>query len=157
MIIKKNCKCIRKRSNIYLFGLPLIDIAFEADLEQNKPSGQAFGIIAIEDIAKGYIAIGGIASGLISIGGISLGIFSLGGLSIGLLTLGVLSIWTLACGGLAIGVIDLGGCSIGYYAIEPTAFGEVVFSSTEQTPEIVYYLRKYVPYFFEKLKAKILK
>lgn len=114
----------RYRSNLMLFGLPLIHIALGP--HEDALHGQARGIIAIGDVATGVLAIGGIARGAVAIGGVAVGLVSLGGMAIGLLTcLGGFAVGGLAVGGLSAGLAAQGGLTAGLVADGGLAVGYV--------------------------------
>lgn len=114
----------RYRSNLMMFGIPLIHIALGP--HEDGPRGRARGIVAIGDIATGVFALGGIARGVFAIGGLAVGLVALGGMAIGLLTcLGGLAIGGLAVGGFAGGVVAHGGFAAGGIADGGLAAGYV--------------------------------
>lgn len=137
----------RYRSQIMLFGLPLLDIALGP--HEEEPIGRARGIIAIGDSARGWLAIGGMARGFIAIGGLAVGLIAVGGGAIGffaigggavglILALGGGAIGTgLSLGGGAVGFIAEGGGAIGYYASGGGAYGEHIVSPMKRDPQAV--------------------
>jgi hypothetical protein len=141
----------RYRSEITLFGLPLLDIA--TGPRDNEPKGQARGIIAIGDIAIGWLAIGGFARGVIALGGFAVGVVALGGLSAGLITFGGLTVGLLAAygglvsggvvsGGLGLGWVVAGaGLAIGHYAAGGLAWGHYVMSAARRDPAAIEFFR----------------
>ena len=141
----------RWRSNIVLFGLPLVDIAQGPDGDEKI--GKARGIIAIGDQAIGWIAIGGMAMGFIAIGGVSIGLASLGGFALGLFALGGGAVGGVACGGGAVGGITVGGGAVGYvaqgggalgyYARGGGAFGSYVDGATRKDPEAIQFFSQW--------------
>jgi hypothetical protein len=107
------------KSEVELFGLPLIHIAQGVDLQTGAPR-VAKGIIAIGNMAVGVFALGGLALGGITIGGASIGVFALGGFALGGVTLGGVSIGVLlAFGGLAVSAVY----AIGGLALAPNYIG----------------------------------
>ncbi len=139
---------IRKRSDRYLWGLPLYDIAMGPDPEKGEIRGHAKGIVAIGDIATGVLALGGVARGVIAMGGLAAGLLlGIGGLSTGLLAFGGLAIGGIALGGGAIGGIAIGGGAFGYYAVGGGALGEHVISGMAQDPEAVRFFNDWLPGF----------
>ena len=107
------------KSEVELFGLPLIHIAQGVDPKTGTPR-VAKGIIAIGNIAIGFFAMGGLALGGITIGGASIGLLALGGIALGGISLGGLSIGILgAVGGLAISA----GYAVGGLALAPHYLG----------------------------------
>jgi hypothetical protein len=86
------------RSELELFGWPLIHIAQGVDPRSGRPR-----------VAKGIIAVGNIAVGLFALGGIALGVFAFGGLAFGLLALGGVAVGGVAVGGLALAVFLAAG------------------------------------------------
>lgn len=103
---------IQWASSWHLLGLPLIDVRFFGDSQQEF--GVARGWIAIGDKAQGMLlAVGGVATGLISFGGVAIGGLAVGGLSIG----------ALALGGAAIGYMAVGGAAAGWHAAGGGAAG----------------------------------
>ena len=106
------------RSELSLFGLPLIHVATGTSEGGRYKRGVARGMIAVGDVAFGVVAVGGLAVGGIAIGGLSLGVAALGGLALGGLALGGAAIGLWACGGMAVALYAaLGGMAIaGDYA-----------------------------------------
>ena len=51
---------IRKRSNQFIWGLPLYDVAIGPDAQKGEIRGYARGIIPIGDIATGVLALGAV-------------------------------------------------------------------------------------------------
>lgn len=145
----------RYRSNIMLFGLPLIHVAFGP--AEDGPKGHAKGILAFGDKAVGLLAVGGRCFGVVACGGMSVGIVSIGGLSFGLLawgglaiggmTSGGLSIAALASGGLAIGFVACGGFAIGQYATGGLPIGEYVLGGGRRDQAALEMLRQLDWYF----------
>ena len=141
----------RYRSEIVLFGLPLLHIALGPDGEERY--GKARGIIAIGDVAVGWLALGGRALGLIAVGGVCAGLFAVGGLSLGVLALGGLAIGGLAAGGGAIGILAEGGGAVGavaqgggaagYYARGGGAVGCFVESGGSRNPQALAFFRRW--------------
>jgi hypothetical protein len=136
----------RYKSEIEIFGLPLVHIAFGPN--ESERMGKARGIIALGDQAVGFLAIGGLARGFIAIGGFAMGLIALGGFAFGLLgALGGFAIGGLACGGGAVGGIAVGGGAIGfiaqgggavgYYARGGGAFGKHVCNFMVRDPDAV--------------------
>lgn len=112
----------RYRSQVKLWGMPLIDIAFGPRGDEKQ--GKARGILALGDQALGVVAIGGFARGVVAVGGMSIGCFSLGGFSLGLLTaVGGGAIGGVAAGGGAAGGIAKGGGAAGFIADGGGALG----------------------------------
>jgi tRNA A-37 threonylcarbamoyl transferase component Bud32 len=111
------------KSNVELFGLPLVHVAHGMDPATGKVR-IARGFVAIGGRARGVFAFGGEAIGVFAFGGVAIGVFALGGFGIGLCTLSGLAIGLfLASGGLAVGGIAVGGLPVGYYALGGLAFG----------------------------------
>ncbi len=105
------------KSQVEIFGLPLIHIAAGVDRRTGLPR-VAKGIIAIGNFAIGVIAVGGIALGGLTIAGIGLGIFILAGIAFGIF----------AFGGIAVGVmVAVGGLAISF----GYAFGGLAISVNE--------------------------
>jgi hypothetical protein len=124
------------RSQLELFGWPLIHIAQGVDPETGRPR-VAKGIIAIGNIAIGLLAIGGLAMGGFALGGLGLGVFALGGIAVGGVALGGLALALyLAVGGLAISMA---------YAIGGLALAPHAISSVGADPEFVQQLEKWWP------------
>lgn len=111
----------RYKSNIMLFGLPLIHIAFGPD--EDGPHGKAKGILALGEKATGLIAVGGQATGVVAIGGLARGVCCLGGLSVGLLSCGGCALGLLVSGGMAVGLFASGGLACGWMATGGIAIG----------------------------------
>ncbi len=124
------------RSQLQLFGWPLIHIAQGIDPETGRPR-----------VAKGIIAIGNIAIGLFALGGMALGGFSFGGLGLGLFVLGGVAVGGVAVGGVALALFfAAGGVSISLgYAIGAVALAPHAISSTSADPEFVRMLEKWWP------------
>ncbi|MCZ6654636.1 MAG: hypothetical protein O7D91_16610 [Planctomycetota bacterium] len=125
----------RYKSNIMLFGLPLIHIALGPD--EHGPHGKAKGILAIGDQALGLIALGGKATGIVAIGGFARGVCCFGGLSIGLLSCGGWALGLLASGGLACGWLAFGGMGIGVYAAGGATWGLHTVGGGANDPQAV--------------------
>ena len=135
----------RYRSDLVLFGLPLLHIAFGPD--GDEPYGKARGIIAIGDTARGWLAIGGRAVGIIAIGGLAVGVFAMGGLAIGLIAIGGAAFGGAAVGGGAfggvvsgggaVGLAADGGGAVGYYARGGGAYGVHTIDWRGRDPEAV--------------------
>jgi hypothetical protein len=104
-------KTVRKRSQLMIFGLPLVDIAFGPDLQTGERHGSARGLVAIGDQARGGIAVGGAAFGLIAVGGSAVGVVAVGGACLGVFAVGGLALGAVALGGLSVGVVARGGLS----------------------------------------------
>lgn len=137
-------RCVRKRADFLILGLPAYDIALGADLEKGEPRGHARGFLAIGDCATGVFALGGIARGLFAFGGLALGVVSFGGGALGLgLAMGGLAVGSLAIGGGAIGGVAIGGGAAGYYAAGGGAKGRYVLSAERRDPEAEEFFRKY--------------
>jgi RNA polymerase sigma factor (sigma-70 family) len=103
------------RSNLALFGWPLIHIRLRGGLER----GPVKAWLAVGDSAIGVIfAFGGLAIAPISFGGIAAGLLTLGGCAVGLLSFGGFSFGPWALGGFAVGWQSFGGCAIGWQAAE---------------------------------------
>ena len=111
------------RSEVTLFGLPLLDVAFGAAPDQ--PFATARGVFAFGDKARGVVAVGRkSAFGVVAIGGVARGIFAIGGLSIGVVSSwGGISIGALSAGGLAIGALVFGAIGIGIATTGAIAIG----------------------------------
>lgn len=116
----------RYKSDIVLFGLPLVHIALGPSERDGERIGRARGIIAIGDEAVGWFAFGGFARGLFAAGGFALGVVSMGGFSLGLLSAGGMALGGVALGGGAVGLIAKGGGAIGYIATGGGAAGHWV-------------------------------
>jgi hypothetical protein len=124
------------RSQLELFGWPLVHIAQGVDPETGRPR-VARGIIAIGNIAIGLLAIGGLALGGFTIGGLGLGLFAFGGIAVGGVALGGIALAVyLAAGGLAISTM---------YAIGGLALAPHAISSAGADPEFVRQLEKWWP------------
>ena len=133
----------RYKSDIMLFGLPLIHIA--TGPAEDGSHGRAKGIVAIGDVATGFIALGGRATGVVACGGLAVGLFSIGGLAVGLFAwggcvvggfaTGGLALAVIAAGGLTFGAIAIGGAAFGYYAGGGAAWGKYLASPTRRDPE----------------------
>lgn len=106
------------RSEMALFGLPLVHIAQGYDPATGRPR-VARGIVAVGNIAVGVFALGGLAFGGLALGGLGLGVFVIGGVALGGITLGGLSIGLLfAVGGAAVSLLyAVGGLAIAPYTI----------------------------------------
>lgn len=104
----------RWKSNIVVFGLPLVHIALGPHEDEKR--GRARGIIAIGDVATGWLAIGGMARGIVAFGGLALGVMPFGGLAVGLVSFGGWAAGLIAIGGGALGGVALGGAAVGYVA-----------------------------------------
>jgi hypothetical protein len=138
-------RCVRKRSKMTIFGLPLWHIARGPDVERGERMGHARGIIAIGDEALGMFAVGGIARGLFALGGVAFGGFTLGGVSIGLLlAAGGATIGGIAVGGAAVGVVAIGGAALGYFATGGAACGEYTINALHQDPAAVDLLKRII-------------
>ncbi|MEX0613547.1 MAG: hypothetical protein WD738_09730 [Pirellulales bacterium] len=159
---RTSCRGVRKRSEKYIWGLPLYDIACGPDPTKGEARGHARGFIAIGDIATGVIAMGGVARGFMALGGVALGGITLGGCSIGILcgigglatgalAIGGLAIGVLALGGGAIGVVAIGGGAFGYYACGGDAIGKYVIDASQRDPEAVRFFNHWMPGISEKL------
>ena len=85
-----------------LFGIPVVSVAFGADLRRSERYGIARGWIAIGDMAFGFVAIGGIAAGPIALGGVCAGLLALGGGAVGPITLGGVALGWIGCGGMVL-------------------------------------------------------
>ena len=139
---------IRRRSHIYVYGIPLYDIAFGPSLATGEPRGHAKGIFALGDIATGVLAVGGVARGIIAIGGVAIGIFSLGGMAIGLaMAVGGAVLGSVVFGGLACGLVAIGGCAVGYYALGGVALGVHTVASWAQDPQAIQFFNDWLPGF----------
>jgi len=124
------------RSQLQLFGWPLVHIAQGIDPETGRPR-VARGIIAIGNIAIGVFALGGIALGGVTLGGLSLGLFALGGLALGGVAAGGIALALyLAAGGLAVSL---------NYAIGGLALAPHAISGAGADPEFVRILEKWWP------------
>ncbi|QOJ14313.1 MAG: hypothetical protein HRU75_06540 [Planctomycetia bacterium] len=153
---------LRRKSEVLLFGLPLVDVAFGP--HGMEKYGHARGFLAVGDVATGVIAVGGRAQGLFAFGGLSIGLFSFGGMALGLVSFGGFAIaLALACGGFALGAVAFGGMTAGGYAVggvatgyaatggmaygwfveSPTAFGRYVLSRARRDPEAVAFFTRY--------------
>ena len=126
------------KSEVELFGLPLIHIAQGIDPQTGRPR-VAKGILALGDIAIGVIALGGAAFGGFTIGGASMGLFALGGVALGGVTLGGLSIGI---------VVALGGLAISpAYAIGGLALAPHIIGGNGTDPEFIKLLERLFPNF----------
>ena len=127
------------KSDLELFGWPLIHIAQGINLETGRPR-IARGVIAIGNIAIGGLAIGGFAAGGIALGGLGFGVLALGGLSIGILA---------AAGGLAVGgAFAIGGGAISLmYAIGGLALAPHFIGGNGIDPEFLRLLERIFPGF----------
>lgn len=125
----------RYRSDLRLWGLPLVDIA-QGPYGDEK-SGMACGIIAVGDRAAGVVAVGGLAFGFVALGGLPCGIIVVGGAAFGLIALAGFALGGLTVGGAAAGLIAKGGAALGYYAQGGGAFGRYVIDSRQRDPEAV--------------------
>ena len=135
----------RYRSDIIIFGLPLVHIALGP--YEDERVGKARGIFALGDVAIGWFAFGGVATGLVAFGGLAFGLVAWGGIALGLLAFGGLAVGGAAVGGGAAGGAGLGGGALayvaqgsgakGYYARGGMAVGTYVIRSGRQDPEAV--------------------
>lgn len=127
-------RCIRRRSNQQVFGIPLWEIALGPDPVKGERMGRARAVFAVGDVAIGGIACGGMTFGGVCVGGMSLGLATLGGMSAGVLTaiggmavggvaVGGLAAGGVATGGMGIGVVAQGGMAVGVYARGGDAIG----------------------------------
>lgn len=108
---------VRKRSEMTIFGLPLVDVALGPDLAKGEMRGHAKGIIAIGDIATGVLAFGGVAVGGVAAGGLAIGILgAAGGAAIGMFAAGGAAVGAVACGGAAVGLVAIGGGTFSIYS-----------------------------------------
>ena len=105
----------RYTSNIFIYGLPLIQIALGPHEEEKY--GRARGIIAIGDRATGWLALGGISRGFIACGAVAVGLVALGGVAVGGIGFGGLAIGLIAYGGMATGGMGAGGLVVAYIAV----------------------------------------
>ncbi len=143
----------RFRSNIRIFGMPLIDVAIGPHGKERV--GRARGVIAFGDIAVGLVAIGNVfALGVVAFGGaLSIGVLSLSGVALGLLAFGGVGLGgvafggvaggAIATGGLAAGWLALGGAAIGQYAAGGAASGAHVVNALQRDPEAVQKLAEF--------------
>jgi hypothetical protein len=124
------------RSQLELFGWPLIHIASGFDPETGRPR-----------IAKGIIAMGNIAVGLVALGGLAVGGLAIGGLSLGVLASGGIAIGGAALGGMALAVfLAIGGMALsGSYAVGGLALAPHAISTLGVDPEFVRQLGKWWP------------
>lgn len=108
------------RSNIEIFGLPLIHIT-KGHNPQTGARRVSKGIIAIGEIAIGFLAIGGFALGFIAIGGLGIGAIAFGGLALGLISAGGIALGVLAAaGGVAYSLMfAVGALAYAQYVITP--------------------------------------
>lgn len=127
------------KSELELFGWPLIHIAQGYDPETGRPR-VAKGIIAIGDIAIGGLAVGGAAFGGVTLGGFSLGFLSLGGLAVGVIA---------ALGGGALGgILAVGGLAVSLqYAIGGLALAPHFIGGNGIDPEFMRLLEQWFPGF----------
>jgi hypothetical protein len=125
------------RSQLELFGWPLIHIAGGIDPETGLPR-----------VAKGIIAIGNIAVGLFAVGGLAMGGLVIGGLGLGVLVLGGIAVGGAALGGVALAVyLAVGGVAMsGLYAIGGVALAPHAISSLGADPEFVRQLEEWWPW-----------
>jgi hypothetical protein len=126
------------KSEVELFGLPLIHIAQGLDPKTGAPR-----------VAKGILAIGNIAIGVIALGGFALGGIAIGGASIGLLAFGGLALGGIALGGLSIAVLfALGGVALsGTYALGGLALAPHFIGGNGADPEFIRLLEQLLPGF----------
>ena len=124
------------RSEVELFGLPLVHIAQGINPETGLPR-----------VARGIIAIGNIAIGLVAIGGFALGGFVISGIGLGILTLAGIAIGGLTVGGISIGAwLAVGGLAISsQYAIGGLALGAHTLSAAGGDPELLRLLGRWWP------------
>jgi hypothetical protein len=110
------------RSDLEIFGLPLIHIAQGIDPKTGGPR-IAKGILAVGNIAIGFVAVGGMAAGGIVLGGMSVGVIAIGGVAIGAVALGGVALAVLlAVGGVALSFLyAFGGAAIAPYTISSEA------------------------------------
>ena len=107
------------KSNITIFGLPLVHIASGVDEQTGRPR-IARGIFALGNIAVGVVALGGIALGGLTLGGLSVGLICIGGMAVGGIALGGMAVGALfAAGGMAVSLAYAGGGG----ALAPCRFG----------------------------------
>ena len=98
-----------------LAGLPLVSIAFGADLSRSERHGVARGWVAVGDVAFGGVAVGGLAVGPIAVGGVCTGVLALGGGAFGFFSLGGVAVGWAGCGGMALAwEFAAGGLSIAH-------------------------------------------
>jgi len=98
-----------------LAGLPLVSIAFGADLPRGERRGIARGWLAIGDVAFGGVAIGGVAAGPVAVGGVCAGLLAIGGGAAGLVTLGGVAVGWAGCGGMVLAWnFALGGLAVAH-------------------------------------------
>lgn len=151
-------KCVRKRSESELFGIPLWEIATGPDPARGERRGHARAIFAIGDVATGLFALGGIARGFVCVGGISCGFLTLGGVSLSLLfamggvaiaplAFGGAALGGIAIGGAAIGGVAIGGAGVGFYAKGASVVGVHAINDLGQDPEAVRFFSKWLPWF----------
>ena len=141
----------RYTSDIVLFGLPLVQIAYGPHGDERK--GRARAIIAIGDVACGWIAMGGravgivaaggVAVGVVAIGGCSLGLLAIGGLALGAVVSGGLAVALLANGGLAAGLVAQGGLAIGYLARGGRAIGAHAVGPIARDPHAIRFFEEW--------------
>lgn len=124
------------RSQLELFGWPLIHIARGFDPETGRPR-VARGIVAVGNLAIGVFAFGGLALGGFAVGGLGLGVIALGGVAVGGVALGGLALALfLAIGGLAVSTMY----ALGGLALAPHALG-----ATGADPELLRQLERWWP------------
>ena len=124
------------RSELELFGWPLVHIARGVDRRSGRPR-----------VAKGIIAIGNLAIGLFAFGGVAMGGFTFGGLSLGLLALGGVAAGVVALGGVAFALfLALGGLSISaMYAMGAFALAPRAIDALRVAPEFLRQLDRLWP------------
>jgi hypothetical protein len=132
------------RSDIEIFGWPLIHIAYGYDPETMRPR-VARGIIAIGNLAIGVLAMGGLAVGGLAFGGVGLGLFVFGGVAIGGVALGGMALALyLAVGGLAVSMA---------YAIGGLAIAPHTISSLGVDQEFLRQIEKWIPALEESIRG----
>jgi hypothetical protein len=141
----------RYTSNIHLFGLPLLQVAFGPHGDERI--GRARAIFAMGDVACGWFALGGRCRGIVALGGMAVGVVAIGGVCVGLLALGGVAAGGLVAGGIALGLlangglgagwIVQGGLAIGYYARGGKAIGQHVVSATVRDAEALELFREW--------------
>ncbi len=127
------------KSDIELFGYPLIHIAFGKDREGHLR------------VAKGIIAIGQFGIGLITFAQFGIGIlFGFGQLIIGLTAIAQVAITLLfGVGQVATGYIAVGQIVVGYYGLAQTGLAKYIWTAKYKDLEAVM--------FFNRLKDYLLR
>ena len=130
------------KSNVTLFGLPLIHYTYGKNPETGKRV-LAKGIIAIGRLACGFIAIGHASFGLLAIGQLAIGlVLGLGQAATGLAAIGQLAIAAyLGVGQVAAGYIAIAQFGIGKYVLAQAGFGEFVWCTKRADPQAIEFFK----------------